>query len=184
MIKEAIMKKPLLILGAMVLLQSAPSAESAGTVNGTLGATLTIITGCYINDGSAPGGLANLGTVNFGSVPDLNVRIRQPYSSTATGTLNLYCSAGTLYSIAIDNGTHASGTQRRLAGGTSEFVNYNLYNDSAYTVPWGTSGAGLLAGTATAIATPIPLIVYTEVPVQATPSVSTYTDTVNVTVSW
>lgn len=39
------MKKPLFILGAMVLLQAAPSVESAGTVTGTLGATLTIITG-------------------------------------------------------------------------------------------------------------------------------------------
>ncbi|WP_445013917.1 Csu type fimbrial protein [Yersinia rochesterensis] len=184
MIKEAIMKKPLLILGAMVLLQSAPSAESAGTISGTLGATLTIIKGCYLNDSSAPGGLTNLGTISFGSVPDLNVQIKQPYSSTANGTLNLYCSAGTAYSIGIDNGAHVTGTQRRLAGGSSEFVNYNLYNDDAYSVPWTTTGAGLLSGTATSIATPIPLTVYAQVPVQATPSVSTYTDTVNVTVSW
>ncbi|PHZ31792.1 Csu type fimbrial protein [Yersinia mollaretii] len=184
MIKEEIMKKPLLIIGAMVLLQSAPPVESAGSISGSLALTLSIITGCYINDGTAPGGLTNLGTVNFGSVPDLNVRIRQAYTNTANGPLSLYCSAGTAYSIAIDNGTHASTNQRRLAGGTSEFVNYNLYNDSAYTVPWGTSGAGLLTGTATAIATPIPLTIYSEVPVQTTPSVSTYTDTVNVTVTW
>ena len=178
------MKKPLLIIGAMVVLQSAPPAESAGTITGTLGVSLTIITGCYINDGTTPGGLTNLGTVNFGSVPSLNVRIRAPYTNTASGTLNLYCSAGTAYSIGIDNGAHVSSGQRRMAGGTSEFVNYNLFNDSAYTVPWGTSGAGLLTGTATAIATPIPLAIYTEVPAQTTPSVSTYTDTDNVTVTW
>ena len=83
------MKKHLLILGAIVLLQTAPSVESAGTVTGTLGATLTIITGCYINDGTTPGGLANLGTINFGSVSTLNTQIRQPYSSTTSGALNL-----------------------------------------------------------------------------------------------
>nr|WP_186380316.1 spore coat U domain-containing protein [Yersinia mollaretii] len=178
------MKKPLLIIGAMVLLQSAPPVESASPITGTLALTLSIITGCYINDGSAPGGLTNLGTANFGSVPDLNVEIKSLYHNSANGPLNLYCSAGTNYSIAIDNGTHASSNQRRLAGGASEFVNYNLYNDSAYTVPWGTSGAGLLTGTATAIATAIPLNIYYIVPAQTTPSVSTYTDTVNVTVSW
>ncbi|MGE4801197.1 hypothetical protein AB8989_12530, partial [Yersinia hibernica] len=53
------MKKTLLILGAMVLLQSAPPVESAGSVTGTLGATLTIITGCYVNDGTTPGGLTD-----------------------------------------------------------------------------------------------------------------------------
>lgn len=178
------MKKHLLILGAIVLLQTAPSVESAGTVTGTLGATLTIITGCYINDGTTPGGLANLGTINFGSVSTLNTQIRQPYSSTTSGALNLYCSAGTAYNIGIDNGTHASTTQRRLAGGTTEYVNYNLYKDSGYSEAWGTTGSAQLSGTATAIGTAIPLTIYGEVPMQTTPSVSTYTDTVNVTVSW
>ncbi|WP_186371321.1 spore coat U domain-containing protein [Yersinia alsatica] len=178
------MKKTLLIIGALALLPAAPPAESAGTVTGTLGATLTIITGCYINDGTAPGGLTNLGTINFGTVSTLNTEIKVPYSSTSGGTLNLYCSTGTNYSIAIDNGLHASGNQRRLAGGTAEFVTYNLYKDSAYGQAWGTTGSGLLTGTASTIATAIPLTVYSQVPIQTTPSVSTYTDTVNVTVSW
>ena len=179
------MKKPLLILGAMVLLQAAPSVESAGTVTGTLGATLTIITGCYINDGTNAGGITNLGTISFGTVSTLNTRIRQAYSSTANGALNLYCSKDTAYSIGIDNGSHASLTQRRLAGGTTEFVNYNLYRDSSYSQAWGAIGsADQLTGTAVAISTAIPLTIYGEVPTQTTPSVSTYTDTVNVTVSW
>ncbi|WP_455570230.1 Csu type fimbrial protein [Yersinia artesiana] len=183
MIKEAIMKKPLLILGAMVLLQSASPVESAGAVTGTLGATLTIITGCYINDGTTPGGITNLGTISFGTVSTLNTRIRQAYSSTANGALNLYCSAGTAYNIGIDNGAHASTTQRRLSGG-SEFVNYNLFKDSNYSQAWGTTGSDLLTGTAAAIGTAIPLTIYSEVPAQATPGVNTYTDTVNVTVNW
>ncbi|EKN4913277.1 Csu type fimbrial protein [Yersinia enterocolitica] len=184
MIKEEIMKKPLLILGAMVLLQAAPSVESAGTVTGTLGATLTIITGCYINDGTNAGGITNLGTINFGTVSTLNTRIRQAYSSTANGALNLYCSAGTTYNIGIDNGAHALLAQRRLAGGTTEFVNYNLYKDNGYSQAWGATGSDQLTGTAVAISTAIPLTIYGEVPTQTTPSVSTYADTVNVTVSW
>lgn len=178
------MKKTLLIIGTLALLPAAPPAESAGTVTGTLGATLTIITGCYINDGTAPGGLTNLGTINFGTVSTLNAEIRVPYSSTSSGALNLYCSANTAYSIAIDNGAHASGTQRRLASGTPEYVNYNLYKDAAYGDAWGTTGSDLLTGTATTITTAIPLLVYSQIPIQLTPGVNTYTDTVNVTVSW
>ncbi|CFQ85762.1 Csu type fimbrial protein [Yersinia frederiksenii] len=178
------MKKTLLIIGSLTLLAAAPPAESAGSVTGTLGATLTIMTGCYINDGTATGGLTNLGTINFGTVSTLNTGIRVPYSSTSSGALNLYCSANTAYSIAIDNGLHASGTQRRLLGGTSEYVTYNLYKDSGYAQPWGTAGSDLLTGTATTITTAIPLTVYSEVPTQGTPSVSAYTDSVNVTVSW
>lgn len=178
------MKQPLLILGAMVLLQSAPPIASAGTVAGTLGATLTIITGCYINDGTNAGGITNLGTISFGTVSTLNTRIRQAYSSTANGALSLYCSKDTVYSIGIDNGAHASLAQRRLAGGTTEFVNYNLYKDSSYSQAWGSTGSDQLTGTAAAISTAIPLTIYGEVPTQATPSVSTYSDTVNVTVSW
>ncbi len=45
------MKKTLLILGAMVLLQSAPPIASAASVAGTLGATLTIITGVISTTG-------------------------------------------------------------------------------------------------------------------------------------
>ncbi|HIH7547117.1 TPA: Csu type fimbrial protein [Yersinia enterocolitica] len=178
------MKKTLLILCAMVLLQSAPPIASAASVAGTLGATLTIITGCYINDGTNSGGISNLGTINFGTVSTLNTRIRQAYSSTANGALNLYCSAGTTYNIGIDNGAHALTTQRRLAGGTTEYVNYNLYKDNGYSQPWGSTGSDQLTGTAAAIGTAIPLTIYGEVPTQATPSVSTYIDTVNVTVSW
>lgn len=178
------MKKHLLILGAIVLLQAAPPAESAGTVSGTLGATLTIITGCYINDGTAPGGLANLGTINFGSVSALNSIIRQPYSSTTSGALNLYCSAGTTYNIGINNGANPLSNQRRLAGGTTEYINYNLYKDNSYSEAWGATGSAQQSGTATAIGTAIPLTIYGEVPIQTTPSVGTYTDTVNVTVSW
>ncbi|CFQ33428.1 spore coat U domain-containing protein [Yersinia aleksiciae] len=178
------MKKTLLIIGVMALLQSIPSVVSADTVTGTLGIKLTIIKGCYINDGTSPGGLSNLGTVDFGTVPTLNNRLTKAYSSTSGGTLNLYCSAGTAYSIGMDNGAHASGAQRRLAGGSTEFVTYNLFKDSNYALAWGASGADALSGTATTISTAIPLTIYTEVPAQATPSVSAYNDTVNVTVTW
>ncbi|WP_445285799.1 Csu type fimbrial protein [Yersinia sp. Marseille-Q3913] len=184
MIKEATMKKPLLIIGVMLLFQSVPSMVSAGTVTGTLGIKLEIIQGCYINDGTSAGGLSNLGIIDFSTVPTLNTRLTRAYSSTTSGVLNLYCSAGTAYSIGIDNGAHALSTQRRLAGGTSEFVSYNLYKDNGYSAAWGSTGSAALSGTATSISTAIPLTIYTEIPAQATPSVSVYTDTANVTVTW
>lgn len=179
------MKKILFVLGVVTVLQTAPQVANAGSVSGTLKATLAIISGCYMNDGTGSGNLSNLGTINFGSVGALTSAINVTFSGTQDGSLNLYCSNSTPYSIAIDNGLHNSSGQRRLAGGTSEFVNYNLFKDSARSQPWNTTPVtGVQEGTGTGLANAIPLLIYAQVPAQTTPSISTYSDTVTVTVSW
>ncbi|MFW5389037.1 spore coat U domain-containing protein [Yersinia sp. 2542 StPb PI] len=178
------MKKILLILGAVMVLQTAP-VQGAGTASGTLNATLNIIAGCYIDNGLGSGNLSNLGTVNFGTVSDLTAPLSMTFSGTTNDSLKLHCSNNTAYSIAIDNGLHDNSGQRRLAGGTSEFVNYNLYRDNGFLQPWNaTPVSGTVDGTGTGLATAIPLTIYARVPVQATPSVGTYLDTVTVTVTW
>ncbi len=184
------MRKTLFTLSVIAILQTAPHITYAAATTGTLSSTLTIISGCYINDGTGSGSLSNLGTINFGSVVALSSVINVAFSGTLSGTLSLYCSANTAYTIAIDNGLYSTSGQRRLRGGaaaptTFEYVNYNLFKDSSYNQPWNaTPTTGIQSGTGTGIATPIPLTIYAQVPIQTTPSVSTYIDTVIVTVTW
>ncbi|AJJ84022.1 spore Coat Protein U domain protein [Yersinia pestis Angola] len=111
------MRKTLFTLSVIAILQTAPHITYAAATTGTLSSTLTIISGCYINDGTGSGSLSNLGTINFGSVVALSSVINVAFSGTLSGTLSLYCSANTAYTIAIDNGLYSTSGQRRLRGG-------------------------------------------------------------------
>jgi len=111
----------------------------------------------------------------------------------ATGAISVQCTNTTPYSISLDNGTSASGSQRRMySAATGKYINYNLYTDSARTMGWAastsasscTSGSGTCAlGTGTG-ATQAAVTVYGQVPPQTTPALGTYTDTVVVTVTY
>lgn len=114
------MRKNLFSLSVIAILQTVLPIANAGTTTGTLASTLTILSGCYINDGTGSGSLSNLGTINFGSVVVLSSVINVAFSGTQSGSLNLYCSTNTAYTIAIDNGLYSSTSgQRRLRGGAS-----------------------------------------------------------------
>lgn len=98
-------------------------------------------------------------------------------------TLQTTCTSGTAYQIGLGNGANASGTTRRMAGGSSEFVRYELYRDSSRTQRWGNTlntdtvsanGNGLAQTTT----------IYGRVPAQTTPSPSSYSDTITVTVTY
>jgi spore coat protein U-like protein len=111
----------------------------------------------------------------------------------ATGAIGVQCTNTTPYSIGLDNGTHASGSQRRMySAATGQYISYNLYTDAARTSAWSastsasscTSGSGTCdLGTGTGATQPA-VTVYGRVPPQTTPTIGTYTDTVVVTVTY
>lgn len=110
------------------------------------------------------------------------------YSATAdldaTTDLSLTCSNGTTYDIALDAGAGGTATtaSREMTSGT-DILNYALYNDSGRTQTWGTSsGVDTVAGTGTGSAQTI--TVYGRVPQGQYQPVASYTDTVNVTVTY
>ena len=103
----------------------------------------------------------------------------------STTTVQATCSNTTPYQIGLDNGQNFSAT-RRMAGGSSEFIGYELYRDSgrSSTQRWGSSPSTDTVGdTGTGSAQPA-VTIYGRVPPQTTPSPGNYTDTITVIVSY
>lgn len=92
----------------------------------------------------------------------------------AEGALTVNCSAGTPYQIGLDAGTHAEGTQRRMASGEN-FVPYGLYQDASRTTEWGNDTANMKG--ATGDASDQTHVMYGRVPSTDFPA-GTYVDTV------
>lgn len=119
--------------------------------------------------------------VDFGSVNSTQTSIN------STGTLNVRCTSGTPYNIALNagSGSGATVTSRTMgsadAGNTAR-VPYALYRNSARTQNWGsTIGSDTQAGTGNGAVQP--LVVYGQVASTNYPAGS-YSDVVTATVTW
>jgi spore coat protein U-like protein len=91
------------------------------------------------------------------------------------------CTTGTDYDIALDNGQNAS--RRMRLGATTNYVDYELYTDVARTNPW-PSTVGTPPYSYTGIGAQDTITVYGRIPGQATPLAGTYTDTVQITLTY
>lgn len=124
--------------------------------------------------------------LNFGTVTTLTS------NRDATGSLTILCTNTTPYSVGINNGSNASGSQRRMRlGATANYISYNLFTDAARTSAWGssTSATTCTSGAGTCVlgigsGTNQTVTVYGRVPPQGAPPVGTYSDTVIVTVTF
>lgn len=148
-------------------------ANTGSTTVGFSGAKATVSNACIVSIGSAT-------DLDFGSTASLSSAM----DSSATITLN--CPSNTQWKLGLNNGLHALGTQRRMAGSSGDYVNYELYRDAGRTQRWGNDTAG---GTDTVNgplgstgAQVIP--VYGRVPAQSLPAAGAYTDTVTVTLTY
>jgi spore coat protein U-like protein len=108
---------------------------------------------------------------------------------TGTTTISATCTNGSPYSIGFDNGANYLTTRRMATGGV--YLGYGLYIDSGFTRPWTTALTnstctvlnGCFLGTGTGVAQTIS--VYGQVPTVATaPASGTYSDTVNMTITY
>ena len=157
------MLKRLVLAGlAAGVLSGAVHAASPAT--STFTARITIQNDCTV---SSPNDL------DFGTVGLLSSNVDTSMDFTVT------CTNNAPYTIAMDDGQNASGSTNRMSNG-SEFVSYELYQDSTYGTVWDASNTVSGTGTGTAQT----YTVYGRVPPQATPSAGTYTDTVTITVTY
>lgn len=156
------------------------TASFAATATGNLTVKANVASSCMVNTPAS--GSASNAVLDFGSVTSLSAPVNADTTTSGGANVSVLCTNKTPWSIAFDGGKNVTNTQRRMAGGTTEFINYNLFTDSARknaidisTPAYNGTGTGSVQ----------PLTVYGTIPAgQSLPSAGSYLDTVTVTVTY
>ncbi|MDN3575228.1 spore coat U domain-containing protein [Chitinimonas viridis] len=103
----------------------------------------------------------------------------------AIGTVTVSCTTGSAYAVALDvgGGSGATLASRRMTAGLQSLA-YSVYTSAARTTVWGdgTGGSGTVMGTGTGIDQVIPA--YGRIFAGQIVPAASYSDTVNVTVTY
>jgi len=163
-------------IAACIFASGSVSAQAA-TATSNLTVQITITASCTIN----------AATLDFGSNPGTTLVAA---NIDASSTVSVTCTSGSPYSIGMDNGANASGTQRRMKTGTN-FLNYNLYVDAGRTNAWTTAASSTTCTTANSCAlgtgngSPQSVSIFGRVPsIGTAPPTGAYSDTVLMTITY
>ncbi len=151
----------------------ASNGASAAVVTSNLGVTATIDGTCTLTTATA----INFGT-NSATVTQIDI---------APVAVVVNCSTGVPYTVGMNDGSQPNGSQRRMfnnAGApvSTDYLIYDLFTDATRTQRILTSGAGLLSGTGNGANQNVSI--FPSILSQTTPSVSTFNDTVLVTLNY
>lgn len=133
----------------------------------------TVTAGCLV-----VGGVSNYGSLNFGS-----------HSALATGTVQvaltagvqLQCTPGVTLNMTVDGGQYNSGGRHMQLTSGSNRVAYQLFRDAAYSQ---SLGIGQSVAVAYTDANNISLPIYGQVLLPGNQSGGTYSDVLQVQLSW
>lgn len=114
------------------------------------------------------------GSVAFGTYDPLSTNDTNPLDQT--GTFTVRCVKGVTANVGLNDGANFSGTRRMSDGGTN-FLAYDLYQDSGRLTAWTNSGAGRVAYLA-ANKSAATLTIYGRIPGNQDAAAGSYTDTV------
>jgi spore coat protein U-like protein len=115
--------------------------------------------------------------LDFGAVVDL------PGNRDQTSTIQVQCPIGTPWQVGLDDGSHADGSTRQMAGPDGRFLRYELYRDPQRTQRWGnTRNSDTHHGNGSDSTQT--LTVFGRVPAQPTPTPGNYVDTVTITLTY
>ena len=134
-----------------------------------------VVAGCLV-----VGGTSNYGVLNFGTQSALSSALL----STSLGgtTVTFQCTPGVAVSMSLDGGQNsASGTRNLRRTGGTQLLAYQLYRDANYSQ---SLGIGQSVPVSYSDPTAIKLPVYGRTQLSGTQPAGTYTDVVQVTVSW
>lgn len=142
----------------------------AQTANDTFAVTAEVIDACDITANDLDFG-------NYSAISGSNV--------DASSTLDVTCTNGTSYAIALNVGTTSGGafTARLMTDG-SNTLNYNLYTSTARTSVWGDGTGATLTISGTGSGSLQSLTVYGRVPASQNVPVGSYADTVTATITF
>jgi spore coat protein U-like protein len=102
-----------------------------------------------------------------------------------TGSVTVQCTSGADYDVGLDagSGSGATTSDRKMTGPASATIDYSLFSNSGRTTNWGdTVSTDTVSGTGDG-STQV-LTIYGRIPTQTTPTAGTYTDTVEVSVTY
>lgn len=133
----------------------------------------TVTAGCLV-----VGGVSNYGNLNFGSQSALATNTVQV---ALTGGVQLQCTPGVTMNMTVDGGQYnSSGRHMQLTTGSNR-VPYQLFRDAAYSQ---SLGIGQSVAVAYADANNIRLPIYGQVQLPGNQPGGTYSDVLQVQLSW
>jgi spore coat protein U-like protein len=145
-------------------------AHAAGTAQASFTVTATVLASCIVS---------SAGSLGFG-----NYTASSATPTDAQTSIDVTCSNGLGYTIALDGGGTSDPAARAMSDGTDDLT-YTLCTDNSYGTIWGdgTSGTSTQSGTGSGAAQNYPI--YGRIPVgQYVGAGAGYTDTINVTVTY
>jgi spore coat protein U-like protein len=152
------------------LISIASSGADASTQSTTFSVTATVLASCSVS----------AGTLAFGSYTPTSGS-----PSDASSTLNVVCTNGTTYTVALDGGATANNVAARQMNDTnSHMLAYGIYKDSARATIWGDGTGSTVTQSGTGTGALQPFTAYGRVAASQFASAGNYTDTVTVTVSY
>ncbi|MBI1873416.1 MAG: spore coat protein U domain-containing protein [Acidobacteria bacterium] len=157
------------VAGALVL---STGRTDAGSATANLSVSATVSVNCTISTAA----------LAFGSYDPVVTHAASPLDGT--GTVTIACTKGSTETIGLGLGANATGSQRRLNDGGTNYLNYELYQDSGHATVWGNSGAGLLSPAAAPSKAARNFSVYGRVASNQDVPAGSYTDTVVATVNF
>lgn len=154
----------------------AAASAQAATTSGSVGISATVGANCILT--TVP--------IAFGVYDPLAGTPRQ-----ANGQVQLVCTVGATPSVAIDLGLNASGAQRRLVSGGTNFLNYDVFQPTsnaanaacAYTTPYATVAPGFALTAAPSTASRS-YNICGQIPAGQSAPNGTYADTVTATITF
>ncbi|MFJ2712385.1 spore coat U domain-containing protein [Pseudomonas sp. NPDC087346] len=151
---------------------SVPSPLTAATSQ-SFQVSATVTPGCLV-----VGGVSNYGALNFGSRSALATGTVQV---ALTGGVQLQCTPGVTLNMSVDGGQYnSSGRHMQLNSGSSR-VAYALFRDAAYSQ---SLGIGQSVAVAYSDANNISLPIYGQVQLPGNQPGGTYSDVLQVQLSW
>ena len=159
------------VAAAIALTAGLAPYASAATSTANFGVSATVGKNCTISTNALAFGTYDPVVANLSATLD------------GTGAVTVGCTRGAIASIALGSGSNASGSTRRMADGTGNYLVYELFSDSSHTTVWN-SGSGALTLTAAPSRATRDLTVYGRISGNQDVPAGTYADTVVATVNF
>lgn len=145
----------------------------AAVVSQSFQVSASVVAGCLV-----VGGVSNYGSLNFGSRSALSTATVQAALSAG---VQLQCTPGVSLNMTVDGGQyHSSGRHLQLNSGTAR-VAYSLFRDAAYSQ---SLGVGQSVAVTYSDANNIRLPIYGQVVLPGNQPGGTYSDVLQVQLSW